>query len=566
MATLGTDSLTYVMDAPSDGTPYARQNAAWVHVPPGGIADAPSDGNSYMRSNAAWSSGGTLTGNLNIGAGTANGISIAGSASGSPVVISSQGSDANVAISISPKNGANINLNATYVYCQNDLHVGVGGGNAYLFIGSGSQNVLTINSGSGSTAAASMTLSGTGGLSLPNGSFCTTQAANDSSTKLATTAFVLGQASGTTPAMDGTAAAGMGTTFARADHVHPSDTSRAALAGAAFTGAVTVPTPASTDNSTNAATTAFVKTALAALSSGGVTVSDTPPASPTVGQLWWDSTAALLYVWYIDPTGPGQWVNANNTAGLVGEAPTDGQSYVRQGSTASWVAVQPPLADAPSDGTSYGRVSGAWSRVVNLAGDTMSGLLTLSGAPTAANHAATKAYVDAKPSGPVLLNTLTANNSATLQDLTSLTSAYAVYQIDLIDIVAASNNNGLYLQVHSGGAFQTTSYNSSAQGFSGSSAAPRTITTCIPLCDLSNTIIAAAQGSSGFIRVFNPSKTTSPKTWVGEVGTLGTASPYMWPAPVAGYWNGGNGAIDGFQILFQAGNITSGVVKVYGIP
>ena len=33
-------------------------------------------------------------------------------------------------------------------------------------------------------------------------------------------------ASLTTPAMDGTAAVGTGTTFARADHIHPSDTSR----------------------------------------------------------------------------------------------------------------------------------------------------------------------------------------------------------------------------------------------------------------------------------------------------------------------------------------------------
>ncbi len=37
-------------------------------------------------------------------------------------------------------------------------------------------------------------------------------------------------ASSTSPAMDGTAAVGSGTTFARADHVHPSDTSRLAVA------------------------------------------------------------------------------------------------------------------------------------------------------------------------------------------------------------------------------------------------------------------------------------------------------------------------------------------------
>jgi hypothetical protein len=55
-------------------------------------------------------------------------------------------------------------------------------------------------------------------------------------TQIATTAYVLGQASSTAPVMDGTAAVGVGTTFARADHVHASDTSRAPLASPSFTG------------------------------------------------------------------------------------------------------------------------------------------------------------------------------------------------------------------------------------------------------------------------------------------------------------------------------------------
>jgi len=46
-------------------------------------------------------------------------------------------------------------------------------------------------------------------------------------------------ASSTTPAMDGSAAVGTGTTWARADHVHPTDTSRAPLIAPAFTGNAT---------------------------------------------------------------------------------------------------------------------------------------------------------------------------------------------------------------------------------------------------------------------------------------------------------------------------------------
>ena len=86
-----------------------------------------------------------------------------------------------------------------------------------------------------------------------------TAAADTSTTQLATTAFVLGQAGATAPAMDGIAAAGTATRFARADHVHPTDTSRAPLASPALTGTPTAPTPANGTNTTQIATTAFVR-------------------------------------------------------------------------------------------------------------------------------------------------------------------------------------------------------------------------------------------------------------------------------------------------------------------
>lgn len=54
-----------------------------------------------------------------------------------------------------------------------------------------------------------------------------TAAADTNTTQVATTAFVLGQAGSTNPVMNGTVAVGTATRFARADHVHPTDTSRA---------------------------------------------------------------------------------------------------------------------------------------------------------------------------------------------------------------------------------------------------------------------------------------------------------------------------------------------------
>jgi hypothetical protein len=74
--------------------------------------------------------------------------------------------------------------------------------------------------------------------------------------------------------MASTAAVGTGITWARADHVHPTDTSRAALASPTFTGTPAAPTASPGNNGTQIATTAFVA---AAVSSSGVNFAS-PPA------------------------------------------------------------------------------------------------------------------------------------------------------------------------------------------------------------------------------------------------------------------------------------------------
>ena len=69
-------------------------------------------------------------------------------------------------------------------------------------------------------------------------------------------------ASTTNPSMDGTASYGSGTSYARSNHVHPTDTTRAPLASPGLTGIPTAPTAASGTNTTQIATTAFVQTEL----------------------------------------------------------------------------------------------------------------------------------------------------------------------------------------------------------------------------------------------------------------------------------------------------------------
>lgn len=65
------------------------------------------------------------------------------------------------------------------------------------------------------------------------------------------------------PLIDGIAAVGSSALYARQDHVHPTDTSRAPLASPGLTGTPTAPTAANTTANTQIATTAFVRTATA---------------------------------------------------------------------------------------------------------------------------------------------------------------------------------------------------------------------------------------------------------------------------------------------------------------
>lgn len=91
-----------------------------------------------------------------------------------------------------------------------------------------------------------------------------TAAVNTNTTQIASTAFVLAQSATATPLINGTAAVGTATRFAREDHVHPVDTSRAATVSPTFTGTPMAPTAATGTNTTQIATTAFVVAQLGA--------------------------------------------------------------------------------------------------------------------------------------------------------------------------------------------------------------------------------------------------------------------------------------------------------------
>lgn len=83
--------------------------------------------------------------------------------------------------------------------------------------------------------------------------------------------------------MDGVAAVGVSLLYARQDHVHPIDTSRAPLNSPAFTGVPTAPTAAPGDSTTEIATTAFVTTADNLKANIASPTFTGTPAAPTAG-------------------------------------------------------------------------------------------------------------------------------------------------------------------------------------------------------------------------------------------------------------------------------------------
>lgn len=164
----------------------------------------------------------TLTGAQALTGKTYNGLTI-NTTTGTLALAGGKTATISNTVTLSGTDGSTVAFGAggTVAYAANNLSVFAATTSAQLL------GVISDETGTGSLVfAGSPALTGT-----PT---APTAAVDISTTQLATTAFVLGQAAAATPLMDGTAAVGTSTRFARADHVHPVDTSRAPASGIAL--------------------------------------------------------------------------------------------------------------------------------------------------------------------------------------------------------------------------------------------------------------------------------------------------------------------------------------------
>lgn len=229
-------------------------------------------------------------------------------------------------------------------------------------IANSTAGVASFNGRTGAVTLQANDISGAGGALLASPVLtgtptAPTAAASTSTTQLATCAFVtaaiaaiaIPAASSTTPLMDGTAAIGNATTWARANHVHPSDTSRLPLTGGTLTGGL-LGTTASFTGSLSSATFVAVNAAVVSQGSSG---------TPSPSFYLWNAASAVM--------GSLSWMNTNGAVELA--------NNFQGGGTAS-ITVTPSFN---VNCTPYSPAGGAWSassdaRIKTVYGDYQVGL------------------------------------------------------------------------------------------------------------------------------------------------------------------------------------------------
>lgn len=177
-----------------------------------------------------------------------------------------------------------------------------------------------------------------------------------------------------------------------------------------------------------------------------------------------------------------------------------------------------------------------------------------------------------------LLNTLTPAAVANIADTTSITSAYDEYMIVLRNIVPATANSKLVCRFSQdvGVSYKTSGYLSLIAGGFGAGTAGvgsgnSAELTGIGLSD--NNVALDGQGTtanyglSGTIFLHGPNS-ANRKTMTGSVTYLASAAVRFDTVSIGGAYDGvsPNAVVNALQFTFLAGNITSGSIKIYGIP
>jgi hypothetical protein len=236
-----------------------------------------------------------------------------------------------------------------------------------------------------------------------------------------------------------------------------------------------------------------------------------------------------------------------NSAGTAGQALLSGGAGVPTWGTPTG-AVSPPYT---AGAVAYGTGSGLSLNAVGIAGQVLTS--QGAGAPT---------FVTASSGAMVLLQTITANNSATVDLETGIGSTYDAYVILVSGWVTGS---GLYVNLKIGGSYRTDAFYSFVYNASTSNASTYTGT------NQSNYAFGIGISADGDLQgnstiYFNsPSSTTLIKqlSYTGMSFINGGPSHVRTNIGVGNYSNL-TSALTGVRFKSGSGNITSGTFSLYG--
>jgi hypothetical protein len=168
------------------------------------------------------------------------------------------------------------------------------------------------------------------------------------------------------------------------------------------------------------------------------------------------------------------------------------------------------------------------------------------------------------------LQELTASASATLDFTSCISSAYDEYEIELINVLPATDSVILWMRMSTdGGATYdagATAYRTAGWRFhSGAGSAAEGASTSRIHCNGIDAVDNASAwgGLTGTVQLFNPSGSAYKQVSVKSRYLEGTGTVHE--EYVGGGTYASATAVNAFRFLFSSGNITSGTIRVYGV-
>lgn len=173
------------------------------------------------------------------------------------------------------------------------------------------------------------------------------------------------------------------------------------------------------------------------------------------------------------------------------------------------------------------------------------------------NGASADPSFQAAGSAPVLLVTLTASASPSLQDATHINSTYGHYRFVFDNIVFSTTAKIMIRFSQNSGSTWISS------GYQGNGLSSGYIATMALVVSISSASVTESQGVGPYIgelEMINPNNSTANGCEI-----TGMLSVFGNPGIVCGGY-ASPGVINGVQFSPSTGNITSGTIKIYGIP